>query len=396
MDGRMAPAGVTIIVPTFNERDNVPELVRRVSEALEGQDGELLFVDDSSDDTPDVIRQISLTAPVPVRVLHRDDPVGGLGGAVVEGLRAAEYDVCIVMDGDLQHPPELIPDLVGRYAEGDADVVIASRYIGGGDSAGLGTAVRFGVSRGATLLTKAMFPIRLSRASDPMTGYFLVDRRRVDPAALRPNGFKILLEILVRSDVRIAEVPMEFGERLHGTSKASFAQGMAFLRHLTMLRFGKMSLFAIIGGIGALANLGIMWALTHMGVEYVWAAIIAAELTIIGNFILQERYVFNDMTGDASRLSVRFAQSFAFNNIEAALRIPVLAFMVETWHISSILAAAISLVAAFFVRFMFHSLVVYAPRRAVRRASRQAAIERERVHAPTADIAGRSELGSEA
>ena len=394
MDGRMAPAGVTIIVPTFNERDNVPELVRRVSGALEGQDGEILFVDDSSDDTPDVIRQVSLASPV--RVLHRDNPVGGLGGAVVEGLRAAEYDVCIVMDGDLQHPPELIPDLVGRYADGDADVVIASRYIGGGDSAGLGTAVRFGVSRGATLLTKAMFPIRLSRASDPMTGYFLVDRRRVDPAALRPNGFKILLEILVRSDVRIAEVPMEFGERLHGTSKASFAQGMAFLRHLTMLRFGKMSLFAIIGGIGALANLGIMWALTHMGVEYVWAAIIAAELTIVGNFILQERYVFNDMTGDASRLSVRFAQSFAFNNIEAALRIPVLAFMVETWHISSILAAAISLVAAFFVRFMFHSLVVYAPRRAVRKASKQAAIERERVHAPTADIAGRSEVGSEA
>lgn len=152
---------------------------------------------------------------------------------------------------------------------------------------------------------------------------------------------------------------------------------MEFLKHLARLRFGKMSLFAIIGGVGALANLVIMWALTHLGVEYVWAAIIAAEVTIIGNFILQERYVFNDMRGDASAIGVRFAQSFTFNNVEAAVRIPVLALMVETWHISSILAAAITLIAAFFVRFLFHSLVVYAPRRSVRQERK--AEERRRV-----------------
>lgn len=363
-------AGATVIVPTFNERDNIAELVERASAALAGRDVEILFVDDSTDDTPDTIRRIARTAPVPVRVLHRDRPEGGLGGAVVEGIRAAAYDICVVMDGDLQHPPELLPELVDRYDDGGADVVIASRYIGGGNNGGLAGAIRVGVSRGATALTKAMFPIRLSGASDPMTGYFLVDRRRIDPSALRPNGFKILLEILVRSDVRIAEVPMQFGERLHGESKASFTQGVAFLKHLTRLRFGKMSLFAIIGGVGALANLVIMWALTHFGVEYIWAAIIAAEVTIVGNFILQERYVFNDMTGDASSIAVRFAQSFTFNNVEAALRIPIIALMVEGWHISSILAAAISLAVAFVVRFLFHSLVVYAPRRSVRLARR--------------------------
>ncbi|MGN8027821.1 glycosyltransferase [Microbacterium sp. 22242] len=358
--------GATVIVPTFNERDNIAELVSRVSDALAGRDIEILFVDDSSDDTPQVIRTIASDAPVPVRVLHRDKPEGGLGGAVVEGIRDARYDVCIVMDGDLQHPPELLPEMIDRYEDGDTDVVVASRYVGGGDSRGLAGAVRVGVSRGATTLTKAMFPIRLSGASDPMTGFFLVDRRAVDPSALRPNGFKILLEILVRSDVRISEVPMQFGERLHGESKASFRQGLAFLKHLARLRFGKMSLFAIIGAVGALANLVIMWALTHVGMEYIWAAIIAAEVTIVGNFILQERYVFNDMRDEASTIGVRFAQSFTFNNVEAALRIPILALMVEGWHISSILAAAISLVVAFFVRFLFHSLVVYAPRRSVR------------------------------
>ena len=119
--------GATVIIPTYNERDNIAALVSRVSAALVDRDVEILFVDDSSDDTPDVIRRIAADAPVPVRLLHRDKPVGGLGGAVVEGIRAAAYDVCIVMDGDLQHPPELLPDMIERFEDGDADVVIASR-----------------------------------------------------------------------------------------------------------------------------------------------------------------------------------------------------------------------------------------------------------------------------
>nr|WP_314845890.1 glycosyltransferase [uncultured Microbacterium sp.] len=354
---------VTVIVPTFNERDNVAELVERTAAALADYDAEILFVDDSSDDTADEVGRVAADAPVTVRVIHRDDNTGGLGGAVVVGLEAAASDLCIVMDGDLQHPPELLPVLLARHAEGDADVVAASRYVGGGDRSGLGTAMRFGVSRAATWLTRAMFPIRLARSTDPMTGFFLVDRTRLDLETLRPQGFKILLEILARTDLRTAEVPMEFAERRHGASKASFRQGTTFVAHLARLRFGKMSLFAMIGVVGAVANLGIMWALTVAGVPYVWAAIIGAEVTIIGNFILQERFVFADMRTNARALWMRFAVSFAFNNVEAALRIPVMALMVETWHISSVLATGLSLIVAFFARFLFHSLVVYAPAR---------------------------------
>ncbi len=354
---------VTVIVPTFNERENVAELVARTAAALAGHSAEILFVDDSVDDTASEIERVAADAPLPVRVIHRADNSGGLGGAVVVGLRAAAADLCIVMDGDLQHPPELLPALLARHDEGETDVVAASRYIGGGDTSGLGTAVRFGVSRAATWLTRAMFPIRLARSTDPMTGFFLVDRRRLDLEALRPQGFKILLEILARTDLRIAEVPMEFAERRHGTSKASLRQGATFVAHLARLRFGKMSLFALIGVIGAVANLGIMWALTALGVPYIWAAIIGAEVTIVGNFLLQERFVFADMRTDARALGARFAASFAFNNVEAALRIPVMALMVETWHISSVLATGLSLIVAFFARFLFHSLVVYAPRR---------------------------------
>lgn len=355
--------GVTVIVPTFNERDNVAELVSRTATALADYDVEIVFVDDSVDDTAAEVDRVAADSSIPVRVIHRTENTGGLGGAVVVGLRAAASDLCIVMDGDLQHPPELLPALLARHADGDADVVAASRYVGGGDTSGLGTAVRFGVSRAATWLTRSMFPIRLARSTDPMTGFFLVDRSRLDLESLKPQGFKILLEILARTDLRIAEIPMEFAERRHGTSKASFRQGATFVAHLARLRFGKMSLFAMIGVIGAVANLGIMWALTALGVPYIWAAIIGAEVTIIGNFILQERFVFADMRTDARGLGGRFAASFTFNNVEAALRIPVMALMVETWHISSVLATGLSLIVAFFARFLFHSLFVYAPAR---------------------------------
>jgi dolichol-phosphate mannosyltransferase len=109
---------LSIIVPTYNEAPNVAELVRRVAAETAGIDAEIIFVDDSTDATPDVIREVAASAAVPVRLIHRDHAVGGLGGAVVEGFAAAAADACLVMDGDLQHPPEEIPDLYARFMRG--------------------------------------------------------------------------------------------------------------------------------------------------------------------------------------------------------------------------------------------------------------------------------------
>jgi dolichol-phosphate mannosyltransferase len=364
------PMQLSIIVPTYNEAPNVAELVRRVDAETRGIDAEIIFVDDSTDATPEVVRQVAASAPLPVRLIHRDARTGGLGGAVIEGLATAESDACLVMDGDLQHPPEEIRGMYQRFLQGDVDVVVASRYGGAGTSAGLADRSRVLVSKASTSLTRAMFPIRLKDVSDPMTGFFLIDRRVVDVATLRPRGFKILLEILARKNLRVAEVPFDFAGRHAGESKASMRQGFHFLTQLTALRFGKMSLFAVIGGLGALANIAIVWALTSLGVNYIVAAIIASEATIIGNFLLQERFVFHDMRGEASGVWTRFAKSFTFNNAELLIRIPVVALMVNGGHISAVIATAITLVVAFIVRFVFHSLVVYAPRKPGMRVSR--------------------------
>ena len=355
---------LSIIVPTFNEAPNMAELVGRIEHAVQGIDAEIIVVDDSTDDTPEVVRALAGTTSVPLRIIHRDERTGGLGGAVVEGFAAARSDACLVMDADLQHPPEDIPALWERFSAGDADVVVASRYHAGQADAGFADKTRVLVSKVSTAVTKSMFPVRLRDVSDPMTGFFVLDRRAIEAGTLRPRGFKILLEILARKPLRVAEVPFTFADRHAGDSKASVRQGIHFLSQLTALRFGKMSLFAVIGGLGAIANLAIVWALTTLGVDYLIAAIVAAEATIIGNFLLMEPFVFQDMKGAASGGWVRFAKSFGFNNAEAIVRIPLVALLVETGHVSAVLATAITLVLAFFVRFVFHSLVVYAPRKA--------------------------------
>lgn len=354
---------VSIVVPTFNESPNIAELVRRIADATPTMSAEIIFVDDSTDSTPEVIEAVAAAASIPVRLIHRERATGGLGGAVVVGLTAAEADLCLVMDGDLQHPPEKIPELYARMKHGGVDVVVASRYSGEGSAEGLADRSRVMVSRASTAVTRAMFPIKLRAVTDPMTGFFLVDRRTIDLDALQPRGFKILLEILARRTLRVAEVPFDFADRFGGESKASLRQGIHFLTQLTALRFGKMSLFAIVGGLGALANVLIVWGLTAIGVNYIVAAVVAAEVTIVANFLMLERFVFQDMKDQASGVWLRFAKSFSFNNAEALIRIPVMALLVSGWHLSAVIATALTLVVAFFVRFLFHALVVYAPRR---------------------------------
>src|SRR3954453_6851329 len=227
--GRWSPVQLSIIVPTYNEAPNVAELVRRVAIATQGIDTELIFVDDSTDDTPDEVRRVAASAPLPVRLIHRDKRTGGLGGAVLEGFHTAESDACLVMDGDLQPPPEDIPALWARFRRGDVDAVVASRYSGDGNSGGLSDRTRVAVSKASTALTRAMFPIRLKDVTDPMTGFFLVDRRAIELDTLKPRGFKILLEMLARKNLRVAEVPFAFAGRHAGESKASMRQGFHFL-----------------------------------------------------------------------------------------------------------------------------------------------------------------------
>lgn len=241
---------LTVVVPTFNEGGNVPELVDRLAVALRRYDAELLFVDDSTDDTPDIIEDIAISASVPVRVHHRDqnDRIGGLSGAVVAGIREAKHDIVVVIDGDLQHPPEMVPILVDSLtskwsleenssATERVDMVVASRYLSSGSAGGLSSLWRHLVSSASTLLARGLFPKRVGRqCTDPMTGFFCVDRTSINLDRLQPTGFKILFEIMASHDLTVIEEPFVFGTRHRGDSKASWRNGLSFLGQLARLR----------------------------------------------------------------------------------------------------------------------------------------------------------------
>lgn len=225
----------SVIIPSFNEEGNVAELVRQLEHELAGRDGEVLYVDDSTDGTPDEVRAAADRCALPVSVHHRDVARGGLSGAVVEGIRRTDREVVVVMDGDLQHPPSVIPTLLGLL-DGGAGIAIASRYTHDGEASGLASVRRRAVSSAATWLSHLVLREALRGCSDPMTGFFAVRRAQLDLDRLDPSGFKILLEVLGTHDLQIAEVPFTFRRRHAGSSKATLRQGGLFLRQLVALR----------------------------------------------------------------------------------------------------------------------------------------------------------------
>jgi dolichol-phosphate mannosyltransferase len=359
---------VSVVVPTRNERENIGPLIARLSEVLPAGQAEVIFVDDSTDDTPEVIAAIAETAALPVLTMHRGpgERVGGLGGAVVAGLRLAVGRVVVVMDGDLQHPPETIPDLIRPIELGEADVVVASRYSDNGGAGGLATRSRVGVSHLATRLTKALFPRRLQEISDPMSGFFAVRLAAVDIDSLRPVGFKILLEAVARCRLTVAEVGFRFAPRYSGESKASFREGIRFATHLTRLRIGTLltprqrraGAFAGVGLTGLVVNTVAFWLLVHFGqLHYLAAAALATQVSTTWNFIGMEMVVFSDRRSGG--LLGRYLRFCLLNNTVMLARLPVLAFLVGVAHIPQLLANVITLVGVFLVRFGISDRYIY-------------------------------------
>jgi dolichol-phosphate mannosyltransferase len=228
---------LSVVIPTRNEAGNIQLLLARLQDALSDIAAEVLVVDDSDDATPEIARQAAMRSALSVRVFVRRPGrrPGGLGGAVLVGLSEAAGPVCVVMDADLQHPPELLKTLF-RVSRTGADFVIASRYVDGGEDQGLGGWYRRAVSGLATWAAKWVLRPELAGISDPMSGFFLVRRSSLDLRSLHPQGFKLLLELLVHHPrASVAEVPFTFDSRHSGVSKAGIREGLIYLNRLAKL-----------------------------------------------------------------------------------------------------------------------------------------------------------------
>jgi dolichol-phosphate mannosyltransferase len=358
-----APA-LTVIVPTRNEAGNIEALVARLDEALGSTETEILFVDDSDDDTPEVVERVAGESSRVIRLIHRGCGArrGGLGGAVVAGLRAARAEWVCVMDADLQHPPELVPELFRRARAESRDLVVASRYCADGN-AGTFTRARALVSRATTGAAKSLFPRRLKGVSDPMSGFFLIRRDAVDVDALRPHGFKILLEIVARTPrLRTGEVPLHFGERFAGDSKASFREGMRYLTQLTQLRLagiGRFSRFGVVGLTGLAVNMIVLAALTDLfGLYYLASAILATQASTGWNYLLTDHWVF---AGRDHRRKPweRAALFFAMNNAALLIRGPILFVLTSMLGVNYLVSNFISLAAMTLLRFLLADLWIW-------------------------------------
>lgn len=368
---------VTVIVPTRNESGNVEPLVRRLSDALHGHVACILFVDDSDDDTPDrveAVAKVSEDDSLTIRLHHRrsHERTGGLGGAVLAGLRQTTSPWAVVMDGDLQHPPELVPRLVEAGVQEDVDVVVASRHVPGGSTEGLSNGVRVLVSDLSTRMSKVAFPRRLGGVSDPMSGFFAVRPAAFDLDVMRPAGFKILLEMLARTPgLRKSEVPFVFGERISGDSKASVREGVRFVRQLAQLSMSRMAgrsraatigrgvAFAAVGATGLVVNLLATWLLAGLlgfpdeepmpQIGYLVAAALATQVSSTWNFLLTDQFVYRGPKR-YTRL-VRWVGFMGMSNVVLLLRIPLLWLLVEVLDRDLLTATALTLILGFLVRF---------------------------------------------
>lgn len=285
---RMTSMHITIVIPTYNERENVCLITTRIRNVLEGKgySYEILFVDDSSDDTPSVLEELAGRFPE-VRYIHRCG-IKGLASAVVEGFNQARGDYIIVMDADLQHPPELIPLMITRLQA--SDVVIPSRFISGGSDGGLNW-LRKLISWSARAIGRFSIK-RLRSISDCTSGYFGINRAVVEQVKLEPIGWKILMEVLVKGKYSsVHEVPYAFEARDAGQSKMSFNEQVNYIKHIVRLihyspEDSRFYLFCMIGTLGVFVNLFILSLfLTIFQFDDLTASIAASIIAMAHNFV---------------------------------------------------------------------------------------------------------------
>lgn len=227
---------ISIVVPSYNEKDNVVKLVEQIDEALCGIDHEIIFVDDSTDNTPEVIEGVMSTKPH-VRLKHRDSEKG-LATAVILGFNMAEGDYLAVMDADLQHPPAILRSMYAAMETG-ADFCIPSRFIPGGSDGGLNLYRKF-VSGTARYIGKILLPC-LRKITDPTSGLFMFRREAIKDADMRPIGWKIMVEVLATATYKtVIEIPYSFQDRTAGESKLSSKVTMEYLKQVfELMKRGK-------------------------------------------------------------------------------------------------------------------------------------------------------------
>jgi len=290
---------LSVIVPTFNEAQNVSELAARLERALDGIQWEAIIVDDNSPDGTSAVAKAVAAKNPRIRCLRR---LGrrGLAGACLEGILSSSAPYVAVIDGDMQHDESLLPRMLKRLVDDEADLVVGSRYSAGKVEDGLGGA-RSAYSHTATGLAQKLLGTNLS---DPMSGFFMVRRECVEQVAgrLSPIGFKILLDLVLTTQghLRVVEEPYTFRARHSGESKFDLRIGLEFIGLLLAKLTGgvidtRFLLFTLVGATGLAVNLAVLkLGLATFALPFPVAQSVATFVALLSNFLLNNATTYRD------------------------------------------------------------------------------------------------------
>jgi len=353
---------ISIILPTYNEAPNLERLIPALSNVLDhaGIPGEIVVVDDNSTDgTAETAASFAGAHPVRVHVRKRDR---GLSKSVIEGFGLAKGEVCVVMDADLSHPVEKIPDMVRPILEGKCDATVGSRYVAGGGTQNW-PLVRRVVSKGAGLLAKGVTAL-----SDPTSGFMAVRKSVLEGASLDPLGWKIVLEVVVKTGSRVMEIPIVFEDRFKGRSKLGFKAQVDYLRHLGRLYSYRYPLvieffkFCLVGLTGLAVDTAVLVSLVdHAFLDPRAAAVFAFAAAVSWNYLFNRIWAFESGRTSSIPRSYVFFVSICLGGL--GIRIGVMHLLiayagmgVRPWYI---LASFIGIAAATVFNFLGSRYVAF-------------------------------------
>ncbi len=356
---------LSLIIPTFNESQNIQEIVRilcRLLDRIIPDNYELIVVDDDSPDFTWVLA-CKLIPDYPQLHVMRRETERGLSTAVIRGWQAAKGEILGVIDGDLQHPPEIIGQLWSEMEKG-AELSVASRNIQGGGVSEWSIIRRF-LSRGAQVLGSIVLPEVIGRLSDPMSGYFMVRRSAIFDKVLSPIGYKILIEVVARGKIKsIAESGYIFRERLAGTSKVTWTQYVEYLQHLVRLRFSLWPIrrfvrFGVVGFSGIFVDFGVFYLLrTFLDLPLTLSSMLSSEIAIINNFLWNDAWTFADTSKGQRGIHQRLKRFAKFNCICLVgmfLNVSIVNLLFNVFYINEYLAKLIAIVMVTLSNFWLNS-----------------------------------------
>jgi len=347
-------AQVSIIIPTYNESKNILQILKSIGEHLpKNLLAEAIVVDDNSPDgtgkiVEDYLKEVKQKIGYIIHIIHRKTK-SGLSSAVLRGIEYATGDTIVVMDSDFSHPPKIIPRLIEEIKRSGCDIAIASRYVAGGAVKGW-TLKRKLLSSTATRIAKKGLGIN---ESDPMSGFFAFKRKIIDGLKLDAIGYKMLLEILVKTrGATVREIPYTFTNRMHGSSKLDSSTMFDYARSVWKLyKFGKTAeknetrdsvrflskaaRFYTVGASGLLVNylVSLLFADAGMNFWYIHATIIGIMFSMSSNFVLNKIWTFGDRNFEAKRTLAQYGKFIGFSSLGALVQLGIVYVLVDSYQL---------------------------------------------------------------